>query len=102
MADSPRPDFAFGVRIDDLLEGHMLVGRVGEEDAMLVRLQNQCYAIGGLCSHYHGELSKGLIVDDTVRCPLHHACFSLRTGAALAAPALDPVACWRVEQVGGQ
>jgi NADPH-dependent 2,4-dienoyl-CoA reductase/sulfur reductase-like enzyme/nitrite reductase/ring-hydroxylating ferredoxin subunit len=102
MADSPRPDFAFGVRIDDLPEGHMLVGRVGEEDAMLVRLQNQCYAIGGLCSHYHGELSKGLIVDDTVRCPLHHACFSLRTGAALAAPALDPVACWRVEQVGGQ
>jgi apoptosis-inducing factor 3 len=49
---------------------------------------------------YHGSLASGLIVDDTIRCPLHHACFSLRTGVALRAPALDPIAYWRVERVG--
>jgi NADPH-dependent 2,4-dienoyl-CoA reductase/sulfur reductase-like enzyme len=36
-----------------------------------------------------------------VRCPWHHACFSLRNGEALRAPALNPVAAWKVEQRSG-
>jgi apoptosis-inducing factor 3 len=42
----------------------------------------------------------GLLVGDTVRCPWHHACFSLRTGGPVRAPSLDPVDCWRIEQQG--
>jgi NADPH-dependent 2,4-dienoyl-CoA reductase/sulfur reductase-like enzyme/nitrite reductase/ring-hydroxylating ferredoxin subunit len=102
MADSSKPDFAVGVRVDALADGKMLAGRVGEEDAILVRLEDRYFAIGGLCSHYHGDLSQGLIVDETLRCPLHHACFNLRTGVALGAPALDALACWRVERAGEQ
>jgi NADPH-dependent 2,4-dienoyl-CoA reductase/sulfur reductase-like enzyme/nitrite reductase/ring-hydroxylating ferredoxin subunit len=102
MVELSKPDFSLGVRIDSLADGQMLVGRVGDEDAILIRHQGECFAIGGSCSHYHGDLSMGLIVDETVRCPLHHACFSLRTGVVLGPPALDPIPCWRVERVGEQ
>jgi nitrite reductase/ring-hydroxylating ferredoxin subunit/thioredoxin reductase len=78
----------------------MLLGHVGEDAVLLARRGDAVFAVGAVCTHYNGPLAEGLLVDDTVRCPLHHACFSLHTGDALRAPALNPVACWRVEQDG--
>jgi NADPH-dependent 2,4-dienoyl-CoA reductase/sulfur reductase-like enzyme/nitrite reductase/ring-hydroxylating ferredoxin subunit len=69
---------------------------------LLARSGNEFFAIGSTCSHYGGPLAEGLIVDDTVRCPWHHACFSLRTGEAVKAPAFNPVSCWRVEKRAGK
>ena len=68
---------------------------------LLARKGDELFAIGNLCTHYDAPLNEGLLVDDTVRCPWHHACFSLRTGEAIRAPALAPVPCWRVEQQDG-
>src|SRR5262249_12922032 len=92
------PDLTQGIASTDLADGHMLVGHVGDEKVLLVRQGSQLFAVGAECSHYHGPLADGLVVGDTVRCPWHHACFSLRTGEALHAPALSPIDCWAVEQ----
>jgi NADPH-dependent 2,4-dienoyl-CoA reductase/sulfur reductase-like enzyme/nitrite reductase/ring-hydroxylating ferredoxin subunit len=100
MDAAPKPNLQSGVPVDAVPDGGLLLGSVGEEDAVLIRRADQWYAVGAYCSHYHGPLAQGLIVGDTLRCPLHHACFSLRTGEALRAPALDPIACWRVERIG--
>ena len=93
-------DLSKGVATSALTEGGMVLGRVGDEDVVLARSGTEYFAIRAHCSHYRGPLVEGLVVGDTVRCPWHHACFSLRTGEALRAPALDPIACWRVEREG--
>jgi len=93
-------DLTAGVRIDSLPDGATLAGHIGEDEIVVVRRGDRIFAIGAHCTHYHGPLADGLVVGDTVRCPWHHACFDLATGEALRAPALDPVACWRVERKG--
>src|SRR3954469_12802439 len=93
-------DLKSGVPFGDLPDGAMIVGRVDAEDVLLARHGDALFAVGAHCTHYHGPLADGMMVGDTVRCPWHHACFSLRTGEAIRAPALDPIACWRVERVG--
>jgi len=100
--DDPHPDFTAGVPLADLPEGRPVAGRVGDEDALLLRRGERLHAFGALCSHYHGPLAEGLVVGDTVRCPWHHASFDVTTGEAVRAPALDPIACWRVEQRDGR
>jgi apoptosis-inducing factor 3 len=100
MEGPATPDFAKGVPVDHLPDGGVIQGQVGGEDVVLARRGGEFFAIGAYCSHYHGPLAEGLMVGDELRCPLHHACFSLRTGEALRAPAFDPIPCWRVERIG--
>jgi NADPH-dependent 2,4-dienoyl-CoA reductase/sulfur reductase-like enzyme/nitrite reductase/ring-hydroxylating ferredoxin subunit len=97
---APPVDLSAGVPAASLADGDMLLGRVGDDEVVLARSGSTLFAIGAYCTHYRGALAKGLVVGETVRCPLHHACFSLRTGEALHAPALDPISCWRVEREG--
>lgn len=106
MSDQPLtqngPDLAGGIPANSLTEGVPLLGHVQEEPVILVRRGSEVFAIGATCSHYGGPLADGLVVNDTVRCPWHHACFSLRTGEALGAPALSPVAGYEITQRAGQ
>ena len=100
MNDPEKPDLKSGVPLASIPDGGKVVGVVDGEEALLVRRGKELFAVGAYCTHYHGPLADGLVVDDEVRCPLHHACFSLRTGEALRAPALDAIQCWNVEQLG--
>ncbi len=94
------PDLAQGIPLSQVPDGSLLPCQLHGEAVLLARRGGELFAVGATCTHYGAPLADGLLVDDTVRCPWHHACFSLRTGEALRAPALDPLARWRVEQVG--
>ncbi len=95
-------DFTAGVPLEDIPDGGVLLGLVGDEAVVLARSGEEIFAVGADCTHYHGPLAEGLVVGDTIRCPWHHACFSLRTGEALRAPAFLPLPRWRVELADGK
>ena len=101
-AGSRGPDLRQGVRAVEVPDGGMIAGHVNEDAVLLVHRGNEWFAVGATCSHYGGPLAEGLVAGDTVRCPWHHACFDLRTGAALRPPALNDLPCWDVELRDGR
>jgi apoptosis-inducing factor 3 len=92
------PDLTRGIPRNEVPDGGSLAGQVEGEAVLLARRGAEWFAIGATCTHYGGPLPEGLIVGDTVRCPWHHACFSLRTGHALRPPALRDLSCYAVEE----
>ena len=96
------PDLAAGIPLTAFGDDNLLQGHVGKKAVVLARVGNEVLAVGATCTHYSGPLAKGIVVGDTIRCPWHHACFSLRTGEALGAPAFDPLATWKVERRDGK
>src|SRR5438094_9927495 len=102
MAEASRdlegPDFEKGCDIDEVPDGGMLLGHAFDEAILVARQGPQLFAIGATCTHYGGPLAEGLMVDCTVCCPWHHARFDLRTGEAIAAPALSDVTCWKIDK----
>src|ERR1700736_3790691 len=96
------PDFAEGGSLSELADRDMMQGHANGEAILVARRGDTYFAVGASCTHYGGPLAEGLLAGDTVRCPWHHACFSLRTGEALRAPALDPVSSWKAETSGGK
>jgi NADPH-dependent 2,4-dienoyl-CoA reductase/sulfur reductase-like enzyme/nitrite reductase/ring-hydroxylating ferredoxin subunit len=95
------PDLTKGVPEDSLSDGAALAGHAFGEPVLLTRVGDEFFAVGATCTHYSAPLVEGIVVGETVRCPWHHACFSLRTGDAVRAPALRPLACWKVERRSG-
>jgi NADPH-dependent 2,4-dienoyl-CoA reductase/sulfur reductase-like enzyme/nitrite reductase/ring-hydroxylating ferredoxin subunit len=89
------PDLTKGVSLTEFKDSKLL-GHVGGEDVLLVHAGSEVFAIEPACSHYHGPLAEGLVVGDSIRCPWHHACFSLRTGEPTRPPALNALAVWEV------
>lgn len=54
-------------------------------------VDGELYAIDDTCTHQDASLSDGWLEDCAVECPLHAACFDLRTGMPSGPPAKTPV-----------
>lgn len=83
-----------GIKKEDLDAAGLTVGHVDGKPVLLVATKDGVHAVGGSCTHYGGPLANGLCVDGEIRCPWHHAAFDIKTGEAVGAPALNPIATY--------
>jgi 3-phenylpropionate/trans-cinnamate dioxygenase ferredoxin component len=67
------------------------VKRIDDLEIALFNLDGTFFAIKDVCTHDQAPLSEGELDGDTIVCPWHGACFSVRTGEALSLPAIEPV-----------
>ena len=70
----------------------------------VVRIDDDVYAIGDVCSHANVSLSEGEVWCDEkeLECPKHGSTFSLTTGEPETLPATQPVPVFRTEVEGGK
>lgn len=64
-------------------------------------VDGELYAIDDTCTHQDASLADGWVEGCTVECPLHAACFDLRTGLPTGPPAKVAVRTHRVVVSGG-
>ena len=88
-------------------------GEIDEEDVLefkhegrrfaVYRLaDDRYYATDGLCTHEKVPLSRGLVIDDVIECPMHQGRFHIPSGAARSAPACVDLRTYPVKVEGGQ
>jgi 3-phenylpropionate/trans-cinnamate dioxygenase ferredoxin component len=70
----------------------------------VVRIGDDVYAIGDVCSHANVSLSDGEVWCDEreLECPKHSSTFSLITGEPTTLPATQPVPVYQASVVEGQ
>jgi nitrite reductase/ring-hydroxylating ferredoxin subunit len=87
-------------RAADVPKGRMLEVTVGSRSIVLCHTREGWFAVDNVCTHAYAKLSEGRLRKTKLICPLHGGTFDCRTGAAIASPALLPLATHAVRLIG--
>jgi 3-phenylpropionate/trans-cinnamate dioxygenase ferredoxin subunit len=86
----------------DIPENEVRVFEVDGKSVAVANVSGSLYAIDDVCTHDGGPLGEGTVIGNTVECPRHGARFDVRTGRAVALPAVLPVHTYPVEVEGDE
>jgi nitrite reductase/ring-hydroxylating ferredoxin subunit len=83
-----------------LAPGTMRFVVVDRQRVLLANVEGVVYALHDMCGHRGAPLSTGSLVGHVIECPLHFACFDVRTGKLLSGPVSADVATYEVRVEG--
>ena len=101
MTDEIRSHAIF--ELDELEPGTARRVDIGGVQVAVVRIDDDVFAIGDICSHADVSLSDGEVWCDELEleCPKHGSAFSLMTGDPNTLPATQPVPVYDASVVDG-
>lgn len=85
-----------------LADGEMIPISVPGKHLILYRVADEYFATDRRCTHQGADLNRGYFDQEVIECPVHQGRFSVRTGAALSAPACDPLKTYPVRLLNGE
>lgn len=88
--------------VEELPSGERLFIEIDDQPIVVFNVAGKVFAIGDVCSHDNGPLGEGDLEGEEVICPRHGARFDLRSGKALALPAVEDIPAYPVRVVGGR
>ncbi len=88
----------------DLPPGERMWYDFEDETVVIFNAEGELYCIADRCTHDDGPLGDGTFDFRLcqIHCPRHGAIFDIRTGAALALPAVKPVPTFAVKVEDGE
>jgi 3-phenylpropionate/trans-cinnamate dioxygenase ferredoxin component len=95
-------EFVKVAALSEVPPGTLLAVEVGGQRVCLANVDGELYAVRDNCSHRDFPLSSGELDDGEVTCSWHGARFDVRSGRALALPAIRPVATFEVRLEGDE
>jgi 3-phenylpropionate/trans-cinnamate dioxygenase ferredoxin component len=87
---------------DDIPSGSRLVIEVDGNLIVIFNVNNQFFAIDGICSHDEEELAEGTLEGYVLTCPRHGGQFDIRDGNAISLPAFQEINIHPVEVRGDE
>jgi len=78
-------------KVGDIAPGSYKAVFAGDEEILLINLDEHYYAIEDKCTHQEAPLDGGELEGDQIICPLHGASFCVKTGEVTAPPAYEDV-----------
>lgn len=95
-------DWTQVMNVSDLPENRLQKVDAKGANVLLVKQDDQIYALTETCSHAGGPLSEGQLEGDTVVCPWHGSRFCIKDGRVIDGPATFAVPAYEVRQYAGK
>jgi glycine betaine catabolism B len=83
--------------LDEVPAGTLKSFSVEGQNVLVVNLDGHFYAMGNKCTHAGGDLSKGKLEANIVKCPRHGSQFDVTTGKRVSGPAKNDEPAYEIK-----